>query len=77
MKYSSLFPAAALSLLLGGCASPQKLAALDEQFNAGWRPSAFSCLFGGATQKVNRYCATVHFDTEGRSPPSMPTFCAI
>jgi hypothetical protein len=48
-----------------GCASPGKLAELDQRFEAGWRPTKSYCLFGGETPQINAYCSRQQFGEEG------------
>lgn len=38
---------------------------LDERFNAGWRPSAAYCAWGGETALLAAHCARVNFGDEG------------
>lgn len=54
-----------VALTATGCATQARLAALDKQFDEGWRPGKGYCLFGGETEKINNYCARMYFGVEG------------
>lgn len=51
--------------LAAGCMTLPAARQLDERFNAGWRPSAGHCAWGGETELLAAYCARVNFGADG------------